>query len=324
MLDLGPASMVNLATGAVDPRRGARVVVKCQIPIQFSRLYPHPAHLWRQWRYMDSFPPALRDLLAFGRPLLLGILNVTPDSFFDGNQYLDIPRAVARAHQIAAEGADLIDIGAESSRPGAQAVDPSDQLRRLLPVLEQLAGQLTIPISIDTTQPSVADRCLALGATIINDITALGDPAMANVCQSHRAAVILMHMPGIPLTMQQHCHYTDVAAEVKHYLQKRVDYARAAGLKDIVIDPGLGFGKTAQQNFELLARLGEFQSLGCPILVGPSRKSFLGQDSSQRLPGTIAAVVTAVFAGARIVRVHDVQACRQALDTTEAILKHGR
>jgi len=268
--------------------------------------------------------PSLPQLLAGPQALIMGVLNVTPDSFYDGNRYLALEKAVDHAKQLADEGADILDIGGESSRPGAQPVSEAEELQRLLPLLERLADDFPLPISIDTTKPAVADACLSRGAAMINDITALADPRMTEVAVRHQASVVLMHMRGSPRTMQDDCHYIDVVQEIFAYLQQRVDAARQAGLSNIVVDPGLGFGKTAKQNFELLRRLPEFQPLHCPILVGPSRKSFLASlpgrpQADDRLPGTLAAVTAAVFHGARIVRVHDVKECRQALDVIEAM-----
>ena len=254
----------------------------------------------------------------------MGILNVTPDSFSDGGYYFAPEKALARARTLIDEGADILDIGGESSRPGAEPVSVDEELRRVVPVVRALTASTSVPLSIDTTKPEVASECLGLGARIVNDITALRNPEMSAVAARHRAAVVLMHMRGTPMNMQDDPAYGDVVAEVCEFLMERAEAARAMGIEDIAIDPGIGFGKVAEHNFEILRRLDELTSRGLPVLVGPSRKSFLGtlpgqEAASRRLEGTLAAVVVAALKGASVVRVHDVQACRRALQLADAI-----
>jgi len=250
----------------------------------------------------------------------MGILNVTPDSFSDGGQYLEAATAVDRGRQMASAGADIIDIGGESTRPGSMPVSAEEELQRVLPVIERLAkeleGEPAPPIlSIDTTKAVVAERALAAGARIVNDISALRqDPAMRSVVRDFGAGVVLMHMQGTPATMQQNPQYPDVVREVWEFLAERIEFALADGVKksQIAVDPGLGFGKTVEHNRQLLAGLEQFATLSCPILVGASRKSFLGQwlnrPTADRGPGSLAAAAWAVAHGAQIVRAHDVAA----------------
>ena len=251
-------------------------------------------------------------------PLVMGIVNVTPDSFSDGGRYDAPSHAIARARELVAEGADIVDLGAESTRPGSRPVPADDQLRRLLPVVEALAGNESACLSVDTASAEVADRVLAMGTDIVNDTSGLGDPAMAGVVARHGAGLVLMHIQGTPATMQADPRYEDVAREVRDHLRERIARARAAGVREeaIAVDPGIGFGKTAAHNFELLARLEELAALGRPVMVGVSRKSFLGQELGlpvdQRLEAGLAATAIAVFLGARIIRTHDVTATRRA------------
>ena len=254
----------------------------------------------------------------------MGILNVTPDSFSDGGMYLEPATAVERGLRMVDEGADFIDVGGESSRPGAASVSASEELARVVPVLRRLAGRCGVPVSVDTRKPAVAKACIAEGAAIINDIGGLRDREMVEVAASTRAAVVIMHMRGSPATMQSDTAYGDVVAEVRHSLAAAVAVAEGAGIADVAVDPGIGFGKSARQNFELLARLGEMRDLGRPLLIGPSRKSFLGGLPSRlptedRLEGTLAAVALAVANGAGIVRVHDVGPCRRVLEVVDAV-----
>lgn len=256
---------------------------------------------------------------------VMGILNVTPDSFSDGGQFFGAEVAIDHARRLIDDGADILDIGGESTRPGSDPVDEEEELRRVLPVFEALAGRVRVPLSIDTCKAAVARECLQAGAQIINDITGLRDPAMMDVVSDAKAPVIIMHMRGTPKVMQQQTEYVDVVREVRLCLNGRVQKARAAGISDIAIDPGLGFAKTSAQNFELLRRLNELTTLGCPVVVGPSRKSFLGTLPGQsrpdcRLEGTLAAVTIAAMNGARIVRVHDVKECKRAVSVAERVL----
>jgi dihydropteroate synthase len=250
----------------------------------------------------------------------MGIVNVTPDSFFDGGVNLDPDAAAAATRLMVEEGAAIVDIGGESTRPGAEGVSVDEELRRVVPVLERLGG--AVPLSIDTSKAEVARRALDLGAELVNDVTALrGDPAMAEVVAGSDAYVCLMHMLGEPRTMQDDPRYDDVVSDVKAFLEERLAFAVAAGIAEerICVDPGIGFGKTVQQNVELLNRLGELTGLGRPLLFGASRKRFLGrllgdpEATVGPMPASIAAAVIAVAAGATIVRVHDVRETVEAL-----------
>lgn len=264
--------------------------------------------------------------LALGRrPLLMGVLNVTPDSFSDGGQFLEPQAAVDHAWRLAAEGADILDIGGESTRPYAQPVPAQEELRRVMPVLEALAGRLSIPISIDTYKAAVARQALDAGAEIINDITALrGDPAMLPLAVQTGAAVCLMHMQGTPQTMQENPQYEDVVGEVYEFLRRRRDAALAAGIppERIAVDPGIGFGKQLEHNLALLQNAWRLHALGCPVLVGPSRKRFIGQvlgdSEADRRYGTVGAALALARQGVQILRVHDVAMVRQALMVFEA------
>ena len=255
----------------------------------------------------------------------MGIVNVTPDSFSDGGRFLDPERAIAHGRRLVAQGADILDIGGESTRPGAQAVSAEDELGRVEPVVEGLAG--TAPVSIDTSKASVAAAALDRGAEIVNDVTALrADPDLAGLCAERGCTVVLMHMLGSPRTMQDDPRYEDVVDEVRRFLAGRVEAAVSAGVAEerIWVDPGIGFGKTVEHNLELLRRLGEIATLGRPVVIGSSRKRFLGEitgrEIGERLGGTIASNVLALAAGADVFRVHDVAEAREALDAAEAIL----
>lgn len=256
---------------------------------------------------------------------IMGILNVTPDSFYDGGTYFDnVKMSVAHAKQMVADGADIIDIGGESTRPGSEAVDADEEVRRVLPIIEQLSKEIKIPISIDTYKPRVALRALEAGATILNDVTGLTQPEMLSIAAKWKCPVVIMHMQGQPKTMQTNPHYDDVIEDIKKFFADRMQAARAAGVEQLILDPGIGFGKTVEHNLTILKRLQEFADLGYPLLVGPSRKSFIGQltgglPATERLEGTIAAVSVASWNGAKIVRVHDVAACRKALCVVDAI-----
>lgn len=259
------------------------------------------------------------------RTLVMGIVNITPDSFSDGGRFYAPEAAVAHARRLLAEGADLLDLGAESTRPGAPPVPADEQWRRLSPVLETLARETEACLSVDTASASVAERALAAGAQVVNDVTAMRDPAMAEVVAGTGAGLVLMHMRGTPADMQRDPSYQDAASEVAAHLASRLDHARAAGIdRDrVALDPGVGFGKTARHSMELLARLESLTVLGRPVLVGMSRKSFIGQlldrPVDQRLEGSLAATAVAVFLGARIVRTHDVAATARAVRVAEAL-----
>ncbi len=258
---------------------------------------------------------------------VMGVVNVTPDSFSDGGLYLDAGAAVAHGLEMEHEGASILDIGGESTRPGALPVSAEDELARVVPVIEGLrAGGSRAQISIDTSKAAVADVALAAGATLVNDVTALrGDRNMAELVARSGADCCLMHMLGEPRTMQQNPHYDDVVSEVKAFLEARLSLAVARGIDEhrILLDPGIGFGKTLEHNLELLRRLDELVALGRPLVIGTSRKSFLGKltgqdDARRRLPGTIATNVLAYERGARVFRVHDVAPVVDALTVTAA------
>lgn len=264
--------------------------------------------------------------LPLGRPLLMGILNVTPDSFSDGGELATPTRAVARARALVDAGADLLDVGGESTRPGAREVPESEELRRVLPVVSRVVAALGVPVSVDTRRASVARAALAEGASVVNDVSALGDPRMADVAAETGAGVVLMHMRGTPATMRELAHYDDVGEEVAAELAPALRRARAAGVADgqIVLDPGIGFAKAARHSLRLLADLGPLRRLGRPILLGPSRKSFLGTvlgavPAAERDVATAAACVLGYEAGAIVFRVHDVRTTSQALRVAAAV-----
>jgi len=255
---------------------------------------------------------------------LMGVVNVTPDSFSDGGLFLDPEAAIAHGVELAEAGAEILDVGGESTRPGAEPVGVEEELGRVVPVIQGLQGSR---ISIDTSKAAVAAAALDAGAEFVNDVTALrGDPKMAGLCAERDATVVLMHMLGEPRTMQRDPRYDDVVADVKAFLAERLEVAVAAGIAEdrVWLDPGIGFGKTGAHNMELLRRLGELRELGRPLVIGTSRKSFIGRlDGSPadgRLGGTIASSVLAAAEGADVLRVHDVAEMRQALAVAAAIL----
>jgi dihydropteroate synthase len=259
-------------------------------------------------------------------PRLMGVVNVTPDSFSDGGLYLDPEAAIGHGRELVGDGAEVLDVGGESTRPGAEPVGVEEELGRVVPVVEGLAGA-GAQISVDTSKAEVAAAALAAGAEIVNDVTALrGDPEMAGLCAERGATVVLMHMLGEPRTMQEDPRYEDVVDEVKAFLAARLEAALAAGIaaERVWLDPGIGFGKTAAHNMELLRRLGELRELGRPLVVGTSRKSFIGgvdgSPPEERLGGTIASSVLAAVEGAAVLRVHDVAEVRQALVVAAAIV----
>ena len=272
-----------------------------------------------------------RVLDVASRPLIMGILNVTPDSFSDGGAYVTVEQALGQAGKMHEEGADIIDMGAESSRPGSQPIDEAEELERLMPVLEAVHRAVPIPISVDTTKAAVARRALEAGASIINDITALrGDPLMAEVVAQSGAAIVLMHMQGTPATMQQAPRYGNVTQEVIAFLCERAQTAMQQGIKrsQIVLDPGFGFGKLQEHNLQLLNDFAMLTHLGYPLLAGLSRKQFIGRLTQQpvheRGYGTAGAVAVAVLKGAHIVRVHDVRAMRDTVSVVSAICRDAR
>jgi dihydropteroate synthase len=260
------------------------------------------------------------------RTVIMGILNVTPDSFYDGGRRPDPGRAVADGVALAEAGAEIIDVGGESTRPGARPVSAEEELERVLPVVRGLRSAGSTPISIDTYKAKVARLALEAGADIVNDISALRfDPEMAGLVARERVPLILMHMQGTPRTMQMEPRYDDVVGEVRDFLIAQVGRAAEAGieLENIIIDPGIGFGKTLQHNLTLLRHLSSFTSLGQPLLVGASRKTFIGKilnlDADDRLEGSLAVAVAAVMAGANIIRVHDVKETQRAIRVVDAI-----
>lgn len=273
-----------------------------------------------------------RTLLLGERTLIMGVLNVTPDSFSDGGAFLDSEAAIARALQMEKDGADVVDIGGESTRPGAAPVTPEEELRRILPVIQVLRGKLRIPMSVDTRRADVAEGALAAGAEILNDVSGLRtDARLGEVARHAGAPLILMHMRGTPRTMQRGPFARHVIRDVTAGLRDALARARRAGLakSQVLLDPGIGFGKTYEQNFEILARLSEFARLGCPIVVGTSRKSFLGKAMAgpegpdippgDRLLGTSATVTASILGGAHIVRVHDVAEMARVVRVTDSI-----
>ena len=261
-----------------------------------------------------------------GRPLIMGVVNVTPDSFFDGGRFFDTAAAVAHAIQLVEEGADLLDIGAESTRPGADVVTEVEERRRAIPVVAAVAKAVSVPISIDTSKAVVARAAIDSGAVLVNDVTALrGDSAMVDVIAGTGAGIVLMHMHGTPRTMQLAPCYDDVFAEVSEFFDERIRYAMAHGIvrRQIILDPGIGFGKLLEHNLTLLAQLCRFEQFQCPVMVGVSRKAFLGQlvgrQVQERQWATAAAVAISVDRGAGILRVHDVKAMKDVVRVAAAI-----
>lgn len=260
------------------------------------------------------------------RVLIMGILNVTSDSFFDGGKYLSKEKALERAYKIADEGADILDIGGESTRPGSIGASADEEKKRVIPVVEKLSEKISIPISIDTTKSDVAGEALDAGARIINDISALRfSPDMGETAKKFNAGVVLMHMQGTPRDMQNEPYYRDVVKEIKDFLSLAIKRAEASGIdkEAIAIDPGIGFGKTLEHNLEILRHLDEFKKLGKKILIGVSRKSFIGHilnlPAEERLEGSIAANLWAIFNGAEIIRTHDVLSMERARKIFEEI-----
>ena len=277
-----------------------------------------------------------RGTLVLGRKtLVMGVLNVTPDSFSDGGKYLNVRQAVEHALQMQRDGADIIDIGAESTRPGSAEIPVAEELARLLPVLESLRGKLKIPISVDTQKAAVAEIAIGAGAAMINDVSGLRhDPRLAEVVAHHGVPLVLMHMRGTPRTMQKLPFAKDVMKDVLNGLRNSALIARKAGIakNKIVVDPGIGFGKSLEQNYELLAKLDEIAKLGYPLLVGTSRKGFLGKTlvrngepapSEKRIWGTAATVTASILGGAHIVRVHDVAEMTQVARVADCILDNA-
>lgn len=266
-----------------------------------------------------------RELVCAERTLVMGILNVTPDSFSDGGRFFDPDGAVRHGVRMVDEGGDIVDVGGESTRPGSDAVSAEEELERVLPVIKGLAAELEIPISIDTRKPDVAAAALEAGATIVNDVSAGTDPEMFHVVCDAEAGMVLMHMKGEPKTMQETPHYDDVVAEVKEFLRQRLEAAAFAGIEPdrLCVDPGIGFGKSLQHNLAIMRHIATFLDLGRPLLVGPSRKSFIGKlldvSADERVEGTAGAVAWLVAQGAHIVRVHDVEEMVRVVRIIDAI-----
>jgi dihydropteroate synthase len=263
------------------------------------------------------------------RSYVMGILNVTPDSFSDGAKFIDLDAAIKHGMEMAEQGADIIDVGGESTRPGADPVSADEEIKRTEPVIRELSKRIDIPLSIDTTKVDVAGRALDAGAEIINDISALrADPGMVDVAVSYKVPVVLMHMLGSPKTMQQDICYDSIIDDITDFLKERVDFAVNKGVErnKIIIDPGIGFGKSVENdNFEIIREMRRFASLGLPVLVGPSRKAFIGRllnaDVDERGIGSLAAVSIAIHNGANIVRVHDVFQTKMAAKVADAVVR---
>jgi dihydropteroate synthase len=258
------------------------------------------------------------------RTHVMGVLNVTPDSFSDGGKYLDLEQAVVQGLKLAEDGADFIDVGGESTRPGSKPVSVEEEIRRVVPVIKALSKKVNIPISIDTYKSDTADAALQAGAVIVNDISAMTfDAKMASVAVKHRASIVLMHMKGAPKTMQENPTYENVTKEVKQFLSERLFAAKEAGIEQMIVDPGIGFGKKFEHNIQLLQELKSFTSFGYPLLVGPSRKAFLGAilhlPTNERIEGTAAVVTSAILNGANIIRVHDVKEMKRVAMVTDAL-----
>ncbi len=275
----------------------------------------------RVWRHRSGE-------IVLNRTYVMGVLNVTPDSFSDGGRYLAPEAAIQRGLEIAEQGASILDVGGESTRPGSASVSAEEELRRVDPVLRGVARKIDIPISIDTRKPDVAEKAIERGATIINDVTGLSDPRMARLASKARVGVVLMHMRGEPATMQQAPRYTNVAEEVRDFLAARAKAAMAAGIEHeaIAIDPGIGFGKTVGHNLELLRNLDGIVSLGHPVVVGVSRKSFIahlggGERMEDRLAGSLAAATLAAARGADVIRDHDVTETVRAMRVADGVLR---
>jgi dihydropteroate synthase len=253
------------------------------------------------------------------RPLIMGILNITPDSFSDGGQYLTLDEALKRAHQMIEEGVDIIDIGGESTRPGSEPVSADEELKRITPIIEALKKKSDIAISVDTYKPQVMKVVIGMDVAMINDVYALSQPGAIDIIKQSHVGICLMHMQGTPKTMQQNPHYTNVVSEVKLFLEARAKHLMSEGMDKsrIILDPGFGFGKTFEHNIELLQQLESFQTLKLPLLVGLSRKSFirkiLNGDYDDHLSGSISAAIFSVIKGAKILRVHDVKETKSAL-----------
>lgn len=266
--------------------------------------------------------------LDFERPFIMGILNITPDSFSDGGKFIDVNSAIKHAERMIEEGADIIDIGGESTRPFSEPVSISEEIQRVIPVIKELSGISDVPISIDTSKPEVAEKALNAGASMINDVYAARRDGMAELVAETGVPVVIMHMLGEPKTMQENIKYTDVVDDIVDFFRERVSYMEEKGVErdKIILDPGIGFGKRPEHNLTILKRLGELRVFGPPILLGASRKSFIGavtgKDVDERLYGSISAAVISAMNGASILRVHDVKETRDALRLADAVMKN--
>lgn len=273
--------------------------------------------------FMLKFP---KKEIALDRTLVMGILNVTPDSFSDGGKFFDADAAIDHGVEMAQQGADIIDIGGESTRPRSDPVSPEEELKRVRPVVEGLLQKVDVPISIDTRRPIVAKEIIELGAQMVNDVSGLRNPEMVSTVADLNVPVVVMHMLGTPKTMQEKPEYKDVMGEIIGYLRNQIENAVKGGIQreNIVVDPGIGFGKTVEHNLEIIRRLRELRSLGLPILVGASRKSFIGKvldlEETERLEGSLAALVLSIHSGANIVRVHDVKESVKASRMADKVL----
>jgi len=265
--------------------------------------------------------------VVLDRTRVMGILNVTPDSFSDGGRYYDSDAALRHGLEMVEHGADLLDIGGESTRPGSDPVSAEEEWRRIGPVIRSLASKVDVPLSVDTMKREVASKAIEVGASIVNDVSGLRDPAMVRLVAGTRAGAVIVHMLGNPKTMQTHPEYTDVVRQVRSFLRKRIQVLEAAGVPSeaIAVDPGVGFGKTQDHNLALLNHLDRLASLGHPVVVGVSRKSFIerlgGGEPGERLPGSLAAATLAVAKGAHVVRAHDVRETVRAMRVADAVLR---
>ena len=261
--------------------------------------------------------------LILDHPAIMGILNVTPNSFSDGGLFFLPNQAVAHGRQMVLDGADIIDVGGESTRPGSEPISVKEEMHRVAPVVEALVSELKVPISVDTTKSEVAEWCLKRGAHIINDVSGLRNERMRRVVANYHVPVVIMHMQGTPETMQINPMYEDVVNDIIGYLNMQVLRAKQDDIEQIIIDPGIGFGKTLDHNLTIFRNLEKFREIGYPLLVGPSRKGFIGEITGRsiddRLSGTLAAVTACVLNGADIIRVHDVKECKDAIDMAQAI-----
>jgi dihydropteroate synthase len=319
LLLIGSVEALGQCAATLSREGGALATLAPDMRQQLSSIYP------RAYGRLSCHGHVLDFSAKTG---IMGILNVTPDSFYDGGRYVDVQAALERAHQMVEEGADIIDIGGQSSRPGSDPVSEAEESRRVLPVVETVAAAVPVMISVDTYRSTIAREALQAGAHLINDISALRfDPELLHVVTTHQAALILMHMQGLPRDMHLNPHYDALIDEVFAFLRERLGTAQAGGLPAdrLLIDPGIGFGKGAQHNLTLLRRLHHFLALGRPIVVGTSRKSFIGRilgtEVDERLEGTAATVAASIMRGAAIVRVHDVRAMARVARMMDAMLR---